>query len=340
MAIKALENFSGLKPGVVLSSNGSPFGSYQGAWSVSSNGSTLSGFADGPQVEQRNGKSWLTSYNSGSRRYGIRVQDVFSAGTNRIVVGWRTARRSAGATSSVELIYVDGNFYLTYAWATGQDQAYFEFVVDRSDWSAQLWANGRQVWSGTISATSSRNILSGSTAGFLYFVMGTGSYFLHTDFYFIEDTGDDSPNSRIGPQDITEIPMEVVPDSAVGTWDAAALPDVLSRKYLDTDTGTRVSGEGLGANIKLRPANGYSLPNDMAVNGIGVFVGASYRSGSPGDLNAIVNRGTHSDSQLGILSETSTSPAVKLVNSSRSADESKASTALDGLELTLALSSR
>lgn len=340
MAIKALENFSGLKPGVVLTNNGSPFGSYQGAWSLSSNGSTISGYVDGPQVEERDGKSWLTSYNTGSRRYGIRLLDVFSAGSNRLVIGWRTARRNPIALGGTELFYVDPNFVLNYAWAAGQEQAYFEFVVDRSDWSAQLWANGRQVWSGTVSAGSSRNILSGATVGYLYFVMGSQSFFLHTDFYFIEDTGDDSPNSRIGPQDITEIPMEIVPDSAVGTWDTVALPDVLTRKYLDDDTGTRVRGEGLDASIKLRPVGDYALPNDMAVNGIGVFIGASYRSGSPGDLNAVVNRGTHSDAQLGILSETSTSPAVKFVNSSRSADESRAATALDGLELTLALSSR
>lgn len=336
MAITALENFSCFPADHLIANSTAtmvPFGSYSGQLSALT-GSTYVRDLEG-------GKRWVThDRTTGSIRwYALDMAAVIKPGASRVIVGWRCRRQVVQASTNFA-VFAIGSLQPSYNWPTGKTEAYFEVVLDRSDWSVQLWADGRLVNTSSITVVAERNSILAATSYFT-FALSTPANFAITDVYVVEDTGDDSPNSRIGPQDITSVPLEIVVGSEVGEWDTEAIQDVLTREHHGVDTGTRVTGQGLGGSIQLKQVAGWQPPNDTAVNGVGVFIGATHKSGSPGDLGVKLTRGDHQDSVRGILNDTvPTYPNVRMINNSRSADEQKSNTAFDGFAIDLTLESR
>lgn len=339
MSIVMLENFSGSAPGVDYRASGF-FGAYPGAWRLASNGATMGGKTDILTVEESNGKFWLAAFNSGARYAGPAMAGVIPTGAGRFILGARFRMRNLiGGTLSLLFSHVVNISLANYVVAAGVEEFYAEFVIDRSDWSLELWVDGRMISRGTIANTTARTALTNSSETLL-FPMGTTLYPMVTDVYLIVDTGDDTPNSRIGPQDITRVPLEPVPEAPTGEWDTIALNDVLARKDYSTDSGTRVSGLGIDAEVKLQVAAGYTLPNDTRVNATALVVKSNYKPGAPSDLEATIVRGSSQDTATPDQPYSAVLPQIKLVNSSRTAEQRAASTALDGLEVSLKVKSR
>lgn len=348
MAITQLENFSGVAPGLSLVNVATPGAlGLPGAYPYVISGGGWAAYLEpfGLQVEKTGGKYWLgggTGYapSSSLNLYILQLSALVAAATKTFVIAYRQKRKQATDTAlNVPIFKTPANgTYPTFNIPANTTEWYIELVFNRVDNTIAIYKDGRLQSTTTITDVNDKAAFQANTWAIGIPVATTSGLYI-TDIYIVEDTGDDTPNGRLGPQDLIDIPLQV---SANTGWDVTNLVDVLGRKDFGTDNGKYITGSNDGSVLKLKPVDGYVLPSQSNVSGVMFQQRAFYKPGSPSDINVKVMRGTHSDTVGTVLNSSLVSgdKGIRLVNNSHTSDETVPASALNGLEVSLTVVGR
>jgi hypothetical protein len=351
MAITQLENFAGVQTGIELSAIATAAGAgalgLPGAIPLVNAGANWGsgGQPWGLGVEKVGNKYWLGGYTGYGivnvfNQYVMNIGSLVPASANVFTIGLRLKRKLGTPTNPLNFPVfktLRGAYWMQNIPANVTEW-YLELVFNRTDRTISAYIDGRFQWINSVTDTTDKAEFGANTWALGFPISGVEGIWM-TDIYVTADIGDDTPSGRLGPQDITDIPMQVVSST---DWDMTNLANVQAWRDFATDTGKYILGNGVNPVLKLKPVDGYVLPNVANVNGVMVQSRCAYAQGSPSDVVAKITRGTHNDSVT--LSPNSavtlTGPAVRLINGSRNSAESVPATALNGLEVSLTVVAR
>jgi hypothetical protein len=349
MAITQLENFSGVQTGIELSSIATAAGAgslgLPGALPAITAGSSWSPYQDSfaLAVEKVGNKYWLGggTGNGASNlffQFAMNIAHLTPQAANSFVIGIRYKRKASALAALAIPLFRGAVVYPSYTVPALITEWYVEMVFNRTDRTVSVYVDGRFMVTVTITNGTDVNALLANTWQIGFPVSGTERLYI-TDIYATADMGDDTPSGRLGPQDISDVPMQVVSSQ---NWDVTNIANVLGWKDHAADAGKYVVGNGANAVLKLKPVDGYVLPIQSNVNGIMLRSRASYTQGIPANLGGKVVRGTHEDTRDLVLNPTVSlgNPALAVANNSHTNDESLPATALTGLEVSLTVLAR
>lgn len=346
MTIAHLENFSGMLLDSALQN-------YSSQQSLSLPGTTIdnynywnsypvSGYPAGLRVTKSGDKFWFGGYTTlgvaTPHGMSLALASLVKPTTNNFTIGYRMRRQLPGNLTSGSSFYVPG-LSQGIALSASVFDNYIELVFNRTGRTIDTYIDGKFVVTANLAngAAVAAAALGANTLA-VGIPLGTNAGMFITDLYVNEDLGDGSPGGRLGPQDITDLPLQVVEAKDFTTADLA---DVMARKDLSASSKALV-GSGDGASLKLKLKDGYVLPLKGRVSGLYLQSRGNYTAGAPGDIAFKVTRGTHSDQQTPVLEPdlSWSAPGARLGNSSRSDDEILSATALNGLEVALTVVAR
>lgn len=347
MTIAHLENFSGMLLYSALQN-------YSSQQSLSLPGTTIdnynywnsypvSGYPAGLRVTKSGDKFWFGGYTTlgvaTPHGMSLALASLVKPTTNNFTIGYRMRRQLPGNLTSGSSFYVPG-LSQGIALSANTSDVYIELVFNRTARTIDTYVDGKFVASANLTngATTAAAALGANTLA-VGIPLGTNAGMIITDLYINEDLGDGSPSGRLGPQDIADVPLQVVEGV---NFTSADLVDVMARKDLADSGGKALVGTGDGATLKLKLKDGYVLPLKGRVSGLYLQSRGYYTAGAPGDIAFKLTRGTHFDQQTPILASdlSWSAPGTRLGNGSRSDDETLSATALNGLEVALTVVAR
>jgi len=350
MAISQLENFSGVQTGIELSALATAAGAgslgLAGALPAVQPGSNWNAYQDpfALAVEKVGNKYWLGGGTGNGAvslffMFAMNIAAMTPQAANTFVIGVRY-KRKAGITGAVNIpiFRAAAGVYPSYTIPANTSEWYLELVFNRTERTVAVYVEGRFQTTVTITNGTDVAALTANNWALGFPISGTERLFI-TDIYGNADMGDDSPAGRLGPQDISDVPLKVVSSES---WDVTNLTNALGWKDHAADVGKYVVGTGDGSVLKLKPVDGYTLPIQSTVNGVLLQVRAAHIQGNPADVRGKIVRGTHEDTKDQVLNGvvSLSNPALRLVNNSRGNDESIPATALSGLEASLTVIAR
>ena len=347
MAVTQLENFSGVATGISLAAVATPGalglpGAYPSLVSGGGWGPYVEPFA--LQVEKAGGKYWLgggTGYVATSpyNLYTLNLASLVAPATKVFTLGFRQKRKNSINTDQpIPIFRSPQGVYWNVTIPANTTEWYLELVFNRNDNTITCYKDGRLQFTNVIVDTTDKQNFQANT-WLIGLPVASVSCLYITDIYVVEDTGDDTPNGRLGPQDLIDVPLQV---SANTGWDVTNLADVLARKDFGTDNGKYLTGANDQSVLKLKPVDGFVLPSQSNVSAVLLQHRTLYKPGSPSDINTKVMRGTHSDAVTTVLNSSLIpgDKGTRLVNNSHTSDETVPASALNGLEVSLTVVGR